>query len=234
MSGKSTIDVKCPKCRFRYTVDVPASAKEVSCVCPRCGVPFIEPIPEDFSATSMVDDEPTFTPPEPPVDNKVEEEKPEQHNVTPLKPQDFPSHVALKMTPEQKAVHKRKQHRFSVAAVIGIVILVFLIIFSKTHNDNVDDSVTQFFSLSDTHHSNIPKWLEGSWFADTPYGKLYLVIHGNQIAETFNDKNLIGTFYYKDGKIHCHFKNGEYSTYALDEKDKRILTGHGYKMDCSE
>lgn len=33
--------VKCPKCRFKYDVEVPDGINEISCFCPRCGSPFI-------------------------------------------------------------------------------------------------------------------------------------------------------------------------------------------------
>ena len=34
------MQVKCPKCRFRYDVPVTPGAKELACVCQRCGTPF--------------------------------------------------------------------------------------------------------------------------------------------------------------------------------------------------
>lgn len=34
------MQVKCPKCRFRYDVPVTPGAKELACVCQRCGLPF--------------------------------------------------------------------------------------------------------------------------------------------------------------------------------------------------
>lgn len=34
------MEVKCPKCRYRYDTPVASGENEVACVCPRCGVPF--------------------------------------------------------------------------------------------------------------------------------------------------------------------------------------------------
>lgn len=34
------IEVKCKKCRYRFMVDVNPGETEISCVCPRCGLPF--------------------------------------------------------------------------------------------------------------------------------------------------------------------------------------------------
>ena len=39
--------VKCPKCRFKYEAPVTPGAKEISCVCSRCGYPFSFVVPED-------------------------------------------------------------------------------------------------------------------------------------------------------------------------------------------
>ena len=35
------MEIKCPKCRFRYDEQIAPGIKEASCVCPRCGTPFI-------------------------------------------------------------------------------------------------------------------------------------------------------------------------------------------------
>ena len=34
------MQVKCPKCRFRYDITAPIGMSEIACVCPRCGQPF--------------------------------------------------------------------------------------------------------------------------------------------------------------------------------------------------
>lgn len=34
------MQVKCPKCRFRYDITAPSGMSEIACVCPRCGQPF--------------------------------------------------------------------------------------------------------------------------------------------------------------------------------------------------
>lgn len=34
------MQVKCPKCRFRYDITAPNGMSEIACVCPRCGQPF--------------------------------------------------------------------------------------------------------------------------------------------------------------------------------------------------
>ena len=41
------MQVKCPKCRFRYDTPVAAGITEIACVCPRCGTPFAHTITDD-------------------------------------------------------------------------------------------------------------------------------------------------------------------------------------------
>lgn len=41
------MEIKCPKCRFRFEVDCPQGVRSLSCVCPRCGTPFAHELPTD-------------------------------------------------------------------------------------------------------------------------------------------------------------------------------------------
>lgn len=55
------MEVKCPKCRFKYDTAVAPGITELACVCPRCGTPFSyvvteemkHPQPEDPAATEQ-------------------------------------------------------------------------------------------------------------------------------------------------------------------------------------
>ena len=46
------MEVKCPKCRFRYDTPVGAGITEIACVCPRCGTPFTHTISEEDLAAA--------------------------------------------------------------------------------------------------------------------------------------------------------------------------------------
>ena len=46
------MEVKCPKCRFRYDTPVGAGITEIACVCPRCGTPFTHTISEENLAAA--------------------------------------------------------------------------------------------------------------------------------------------------------------------------------------
>ena len=41
------MDVKCPKCRFKFGLEVSPGIKELACVCPRCGTPFTYTLTEE-------------------------------------------------------------------------------------------------------------------------------------------------------------------------------------------
>ena len=41
------MEIKCPKCRFRYDTPVSSGMTEVACVCPRCGTPFTYAVSDD-------------------------------------------------------------------------------------------------------------------------------------------------------------------------------------------
>lgn len=41
------MQVKCPKCRFRFEATIPSGMTEVGCVCPRCGTPFAQLVPNE-------------------------------------------------------------------------------------------------------------------------------------------------------------------------------------------
>ena len=41
------MEIKCPKCRFRYDTKAPLGKSEIACVCPRCGTPFTYILPKD-------------------------------------------------------------------------------------------------------------------------------------------------------------------------------------------
>nr|WP_315346804.1 hypothetical protein [Hoylesella enoeca] len=41
------MEIKCPKCRFKYDMYAAPGIRELACVCPRCGTPFTYTIPDD-------------------------------------------------------------------------------------------------------------------------------------------------------------------------------------------
>lgn len=51
------MEVKCPKCRFRYDTPVAAGITEAACVCPRCGSPFVYAVTEPSSHSVSANEE---------------------------------------------------------------------------------------------------------------------------------------------------------------------------------
>lgn len=57
------MEVKCPKCRYKFNMTAVAGMNELSCVCPRCGTPFTYTIPGNASLKNSWQE---TTPPMPP------------------------------------------------------------------------------------------------------------------------------------------------------------------------
>lgn len=49
------MEIKCPKCRYRFEVRCAPGVRELTCVCPRCGTPFSHELPEEESAVPAAD-----------------------------------------------------------------------------------------------------------------------------------------------------------------------------------
>ena len=47
------IELKCPKCRFKFVEHFHSGLTELSCVCPRCGTPFAYTLTEQDIDTSL-------------------------------------------------------------------------------------------------------------------------------------------------------------------------------------
>jgi hypothetical protein len=50
------MQVRCPKCRFKFDMYAAPGIKELSCVCPRCGTPFVYTVP-DVDGKDVAEDE---------------------------------------------------------------------------------------------------------------------------------------------------------------------------------
>ena len=51
------IEVKCPKCRFRFDTEVHRGTTEITAACPRCGFPFSHVLDEDMIQETLVQPE---------------------------------------------------------------------------------------------------------------------------------------------------------------------------------
>lgn len=52
--ARREMEIKCPKCRFRYDTPVSSGMTEVACVCPRCGTPFTYAVSDDSNTEQKV------------------------------------------------------------------------------------------------------------------------------------------------------------------------------------
>ena len=51
------IEVKCPKCRFRFDTEVHRGTTEITTACPRCGFPFSYVLDEDVIQEALAQPE---------------------------------------------------------------------------------------------------------------------------------------------------------------------------------
>lgn len=47
------MDIKCPKCRYRFAIPISPGMTELQCNCPRCGIPFTYTIDNDPKASEL-------------------------------------------------------------------------------------------------------------------------------------------------------------------------------------
>lgn len=73
------MNVKCPKCRFRFDVPAAPGITEVHCNCPRCGIPFTYTADDEVAATAGQGEAPDSTHAEPMMANGVSRKPAAEH-----------------------------------------------------------------------------------------------------------------------------------------------------------
>lgn len=76
----------------------------------------------------------------------------------------------------------------------------------------------------------LPAWVEGIWYGEAPYGRIIMLIRGNQITIRVDKKMRSGTLSYSEGMLHCRFSEGKIQDYRLDFDKLQIITGDGLRM----
>jgi len=252
------IEVKCDNCKLRYDTDVEEGIHEVSCVCPRCGSPFIYVIPDEVIEAAQA--EKTTTPP-PTTNSKVKEpaEQPQKKQSQPTnqsktarkqKPREttppfqqtpYPNNQYVNRPPQQRK-HGNSCLKNCLIFFVAFTAMVFCMRQCLSFGSVDDESETTYTAVGEGESTSEkdqfeevkpqqpPEWLQGSWAVTTPYGSITTTIRKNHIAETSGGESNHGTFYYQDGKIYCDFGDGEESVRRLDLKNHRLDAGEGMWM----
>lgn len=253
------MQVKCPKCRFRFEENIPLYVKEAACACPRCGTPFLyvapyEAAPLEFNNES---DDTTDTP------NTIKD-KPEQKLINGRLSSQRQFHAKnphvkakgkLPYTHNPAYIHnshprERKGHKYLSGCLISFItvsaVLVLLLgnhILADSNTPNVymksyqtseeTGKVTtdkNFREEENTSSGKVPTWIQGKWIAHTNNYNIVLIIDGSKITEIDDNYTASGTFFYKNNRLICHYGKNSIFTYKLDTTSKTIDCGKGIIM----
>ncbi|MBR5698844.1 MAG: hypothetical protein IKX44_09545 [Prevotella sp.] len=255
------MEVKCPKCRFRYATEVAPGITEVACVCPRCGTPFTHTITDDdlapqAPAAQEIGD----------IENRLERaaavhpQEEEQYAERPAAGVPMGENAVKGDASSQWIKHtipagkpQGRSRRGCLRNCLIVFLLAFIALVFAVRNcfgdrsykqamleEGVKESLNEFGDEAvvrdvdefvEIHPEPIPDWLEGAWRVETDYGVITITIHGNKIAEESGGEISRGTFYYRQGTLYCDFGDGELAKRHLDMKRKRIDAGEGMLME---
>ena len=153
------MEIKCPKCRFKYDMYAAPGIRELACVCPRCGTPFTYTIPDDavrhagdkVSENSFVDgesqDAEQLNVNHLAINGKSANEKPlnatqkaVNHEVTRELPSAGAPQMERTLLGEPPAYEAKPQRKGCFTRVIFILIVFLIIIFSTIRSCRSDKS----------------------------------------------------------------------------------------------
>lgn len=248
--------IKCPKCRFRFEENIADFIKEASCVCPRCGTPFVY--------TREVTGEKADTPDKQKEDNgsandnknydflNVKSSPKENHedkNTELHTAQRQPictkwQTAGLKPNTQKKRLQNKNLLLIISASITFTVIAVIIItiIFSSHKNDTLpiapynDNSYMPYDTQEYTGKaieddgSQAPEWIQGRWMFHAEFYDIIIDIDGNKIIERENGHVSKGIFTYKKGELICKFSNNSVFIYRLDFMNQAIDCGDGLIM----
>lgn len=147
------IEVKCERCRFRFTTEAEPGMSELTCVCPRCGTPFTVKVnPEETDAHSEVETT-TSTPPadsEPVAPSATPKPQPQPQVVETTPPpmprrKPAPQPAWLRTEPNlRQPKQPKKKHHYLMKILLGLLALYFFITFlvykCTSHEDKMTDA----------------------------------------------------------------------------------------------
>lgn len=244
------MEIKCPKCRFRFDTPVSSGINEVACVCPRCGTPFTYAVSAETNDendnrrtltetdsrpggqdAALQQEQPVGSGASSVVDNPADSRQAET-------PAAAPSRAPLPDMGGRPMAHTRKAEgsRSHSHGCLRGCLLAFLALFAAAvfavrscyseHSyteEHLSSEVGEGYEATDSEPT--PGWLEGSWRVETEYGSVVVTIYGHHIVELDDGQESRGTFTYKDGKLKCNFFDGRPSYMKIDSRKQRLYYG---------
>ena len=216
------MEVKCPKCRFRYDTPVSSGVNEVACVCPRCGTPFTFSVTEGDERPvqrlengeiqpETQENERAKVPPIPQNSDPRQESQTSSNGKTSSQtPPPFVTPDSYKRNPYSPDYKRKNNGCLRNCLLVFIVSFVVLVFFVR--NCYEDHSYG-----SDVIDKN-------EFYDDSTDNKL--AERGNQIREVLPDGEINrGTFFYKNSNLYCDFGEEKLVLLKLNLKKKIIIYG---------
>lgn len=238
------MEIKCPKCRFKFIDKIPSGVNEFSCVCPRCGIPFticLKQISREGNPSSISQET---------VPPSITGQKFIGHNsgrdTSPKEKQQNETDVPPKLSANFRTSKKRDKYllRLIVAFIVSIFFVAFLLhfvlgryvkapevdVFSEETMEGVHDIDTSSIYTkipNRIHDQPVPQWIKGVWKGEAQFYNITLEINDNKIIEHCGNKKAQGTFQYDHGRLFCRFPENGTFTYLIDEDSHTISAGEG-------
>ncbi len=237
------MEIKCPKCRFKFIDKIPSGVNEFSCVCPRCGIPFticLKHISREGNTSSISQE---TVPPiitgqkfighNSDIDTKPKEKQQNKTDITPRLSVNFRTN--------------KKSDKYLLRLIIAFIASIFLVafllqfvwgrcmkvpevdVFSEEAMEDVHEDTSSTYTKipNRIHNQPIPQWIKGTWKGNAQFYNITLEICDDKIIEHSGDKKAQGTYQYDHGRLFCKFpENGEF-TYLIDEDSHTISAGEG-------
>ncbi len=240
------MEIKCPKCRYKFIDKMPSGINEYSCVCPRCGTPFaicLNQISGDvYLHTNSISQEAT---PHAIVRQKSADYTPKQdtaiHDKLQIRTDD---NLRLPTNFRTNPKKDKYLYRLVIAFIISLLLVFILLLFilgrcakdsenaafseETTENRHDVDTFSVYTNVPDKVNSQpIPQWVKGVWEGQTQFYNITLEISDTKITERCGDKKVQGTYQYDSGRLFCRFPENSTFTYLINEDTRTISAGEG-------
>ncbi len=242
------MEIKCPKCRYRFVDDVPSGLNEYSCVCPRCGTPFTvslnnveaESFPCKDTASVIAQEEVT-----PAIVNRKPDYRTSVEQPNPRRKLNI-AEGRMEFTSRHRTGSKNDRYlrRLVIAFIVSIVPSVILALFVlsrcigtqdvPTFTGNTADKILEADTASvyTNTHTNVysqpvPQWVKGEWTGEAQFFGITLVIGETKITEICGARKARGTYQYDNGRLYCKFPENTTYTYLVNEDTHTITAGKG-------
>lgn len=244
------MEIKCPKCRYKFNEEVADGITEISCVCPRCGMPF------HFKREDIQPQAPAHEPSIPiQQDEQIGQDDSKKTPTTMgqdvVKVHSTHAYTAdnyLERRHHHSHKHTDKKSLRRKIIIFAALLLIAFVVINKCENGHTNyseysDDSKNFSPYTNDDNANdetseaekdVKSWLEGSWVLNDDEVRghtMTFTIRGNYMQITPKDGSQVG------GEYKLDLKN---NTLKLDKyefelnRNQGFLTLDGYDFKHSD